>query len=132
MLVACEVGMAVRSYRELDVWRESMVWVKRVYALTRTLPDTEKFGLVSQMQCAAVSVPANIAEGAAREHTGDYLRFVSIALGSLAEVETMIQLCVDLQYVKSELCDDLQRKGDEIGRMLRGLQKSLRQRKASH
>ena len=108
-----------------------MAWVKRVYALSHQLPDSERFGLISQLQRAAVSVPANIAEGAARDHTGDYLRHLSFALGSLAEVETLIQLAIDLNYTSSTLCEDLFRTSDEIGKMLRGLQKSLKHRQAT-
>lgn len=99
--------MSVRSYRELDVWQRSMDLVSRVYRLSATLPDDEKFGLISQMRRAAVSVPTNIAEGAAREHTGDYLRFVSIALGSLAEVETLIEVAINLAYVEPHRCTEL-------------------------
>lgn len=121
----------IKSYRDLEVWRESMAWVKRVYALSHKLPDNERFGLISQLQRAAVSVPANIAEGAARDHTGDYLRHLSFAMGSLAEVETLIQLAIELDYTTHKLCEDLFRKSDEIGRMLRGLQKSLKKRQAT-
>ena len=102
-----------------------MAWVRRVYELSKVLPDSERFGLISQMQRAAVSVPANIAEGANRLHKGDFLRHISFALGSLAEAETLIQLAIDLQYVSADRCTDLLEKSDQIGRMLRGLQKSL-------
>lgn len=108
-----------------------MTWVTRVYALSYTLPNSERFGLTSQLQRAAVSVPANIAEGAARDHTGDYLRHLSFAMGSLAEVETLIQLAVDLGHTSTARCEDLFRKSDEIGRMLRGLQKALKNRQAN-
>ena len=111
-----------------------MGWVKRIYALTKHLPTDERFGLITQLQRAAVSVPANIAEGAAREHTGDYLRFISIAMGSLAEVETLIPLCIELDYVEVDRCSNLLETSDELGKMLRGLQKSLKQKreKPSH
>jgi four helix bundle protein len=122
----------IKSYRDLEVWRVSMAWVKRVYALSHTLPDNERFGLISQVQRAAVSVPANIAEGAARNHTGDYLRHLSFAMGSLAESETLIQLAIELDYTPAERCEELLQKGDEIGRMLRGLQKSLKHRQATN
>lgn len=114
-----------KSYKELDVWQESMLWVRRVYELSKVLPDSERFGLISQMQRSSVSVPANIAEGANRLHTGDFVRHISFAMGSLAETETLIQLAIDLEYVSGIRCTDLLEKADQIGRMLRGLQKSL-------
>ncbi|MEM1098545.1 MAG: four helix bundle protein [Planctomycetota bacterium] len=120
----------VTSYRDLEVWQLSMAWVVRIYRLADTLPDDERFGLQSQLRRAAVSVPANIAEGAGRDHTGDYLRHVSIAMGSLAEVETLIQIAIDLEYAPATRCDDLLETSQQIGRMLRGLQKSLKRRRS--
>lgn len=128
-LVADGSTMSIKSYRDLEVWQRSMAWVKRIYKLTNQLPSNERFGLTSQMQRAAVSVPANIAEGATREHTGDYLRFVSIARGSLAEVETMILLCIELEYVPCDRCKELLNESEEISKMLAGLQRSLKSRK---
>ncbi|MEP7233814.1 MAG: four helix bundle protein [Ignavibacteriota bacterium] len=75
----------IRSYRDLHVWKKSMELVKQIYVLTRQFPPEEKYGLKSQIQRATVSVPANIAEGHGRSHLGDYLRFLSIAKGSLSE-----------------------------------------------
>ena len=83
-----------RSYRRLTVWQKSMDLVDAVYTLTGTMPDTEKFGLISQTQRAAVSIPANIAEGYGRTHKGDYLRHLSFARGSLMELETLLTIAV--------------------------------------
>lgn len=80
--------MPLKSYRELDVWNTAVELVVEVYQLTRTWPADERFGLTSQIRRAATSIPANIAEGYARSHRGDYLRFLSAARGSAAEVET--------------------------------------------
>ena len=77
--------MALRSYRELEVWQRAMDLVEAVYHLTEYFPGEEKFGLTSQIRRAAVSIPANIAEGYGRSHRGDYLRHLSIAKGSLSE-----------------------------------------------
>jgi four helix bundle protein len=81
-----------RPHERLDVWQDAMSLVEAVYRMTAQFPDSERFGLVSQMRRAAVSVPSNIAEGAARRSTSEYLRFLSIARGSLAELDTQIQI----------------------------------------
>ena len=78
------------NYKNLIVWQKSSVLVKQIYLLTQKFPPEEKFGLISQMQRAVVSVPSNIAEGPARRTTGDYIRFVSTVEGSLAELETQL------------------------------------------
>ena len=114
------------DHRQLDVWQEAMAWVSRVYRLTKTLPDHERFGLISQLQRASVSVPSNIAEGAARDSTKDFLRHLSIAQGSLAETETLIVLAIQLEYQAQDRCDDLLEKTTQIGKMLSGLQRSLK------
>jgi four helix bundle protein len=76
----------VRTHRDLNVWKESMNLVKQVYSLTQSFPKEEIYGLVSQMKRAAVSIPSNIAEGAARSSSTDFVRFLYIAMGSLAEL----------------------------------------------
>lgn len=80
--------MGVQGFRELRVWQAGMELVEGVYGLTRAFPKHELYGLAGQLQRAAVSVPANIAEGHTRHHLGEYLHHLSIARGSLAEVET--------------------------------------------
>lgn len=79
-------------HTELQVWKRSMDLVEQVYHLTATLPDREKFGIISQMNRAAISIPANIAEGAGRASIKEYLRFLHIATGSASELETLLQL----------------------------------------
>lgn len=117
--------MQVNSYRELKVWRLGMELAKEVYRLTRTFPKHEVYGLSSQMQRAAVSVPANIAEGHAKTSTREFLRHVSIAHGSLAELETHPILAESLEYCQREECSPLLNKCAEEGRMLNGLRRSL-------
>jgi len=80
----------MKTHRDLDVWRLGIDLSERVYSLTREFPDQERFGLSSQMRRAAVSIPTNIAEGAARDTVKDYRRFLFIARGSLAELETLV------------------------------------------
>ncbi len=116
----------VRSYRDLKVWEKSMDLVFESYRVSRLLPKAEMFGLISQIQRAAVSVPANIAEGHGREHIGDYLRHLSIASGSLMELEThmliITRLYISMDEVKCAL--DMVR---EVDRMLSGLTKKLKE-----
>lgn len=88
-----------KSYTELDVWMQSRQLTKRVYEVTRQFPKEELFGLTNQLRRAAVSVPSNIAEGCGRQHTRDTLQFLSIARGSLFEVETQLYLAFDLSYL---------------------------------
>lgn len=102
--------------------------VEEIYSLTKSFPKEEMYGLTSQLRRAAVSVPANIAEGNGRETTRDYLRFLSITIGSLCEVETLLQVGLRLGYVNRPKIEKLIDILAEEGRMLRGLQKSLRLR----
>ncbi len=105
--------MAVSNYKELRIWQEGRTIVKCVYDLTRNFPVAEKFGLCTQMQRAAISIPSNIAEGFTRRHKKEYMQFLYIALGSCAELDTQCMLAVDLQYCSAgeiqPLLDDLQR-----------------------
>lgn len=99
---------------------------ERTYRLTKDFPDDERFGLISQIRRAAVSAPANIAEGNAHDSTKEYLRHLSIAVGSLAEVETFLDLFIRLRYGNPTYINELSDRIGEERRMLRGLQRSLR------
>lgn len=118
----------IDSFRDLKVWQLAMELTERIYTMTKTFPDDEKYGLTSQLWRAIISVPANIAEGHARKSTKEYLRFLSIAVGSLAEVETFVELAIRLQYVNKERTTPLLESIGEERRMLRGLQRSLEAR----
>jgi four helix bundle protein len=120
----------VRSYRDLLVWQRAMDLALAVYALSRSFPEGVRFALVSQLRRAAVSVPSNIAEGHARSSTRDFLRFLSIAAGSLAEIETQRLLSHRLDYVDAQRMNVTLKDADELGRMIRGLQASLSSRLA--
>lgn len=91
-----------RAHHDLQVWQLGMRLVKDIYALTAGFPDHERFGLCSQMQRAAVSIPSNIAEGAARSGDREFLQFLSIARGSLSELETQVMICSELAYVRED------------------------------
>lgn len=121
----------IRSHRDLTVWQKGMDIAEKVYNLTNDFPKHEVYGLTSQIRRAAVSVPANIAEGNARNSTKDYLRFLSIAIGSLAEVETYIELSRRLAYRTPTQVAPLVEMIGEERRMLRGLQCSLDAKLAS-
>ncbi len=118
--------MTVESYRELVVWQKSIELAERIYAVSKRFPKEESYGLTSQMRRAAVSVPSNIAEGAAREGTGEFLQFLSTARGSLAELETQLVLAERLGYLPTAQVRELEKMCDEISRMLSGLRKSLK------
>jgi four helix bundle protein len=118
----------IRNYRDLAVWQLGMEITVKVYEATKEFPTDERFGLTSQLQGAAASVPANIAEGHARSSTKDYLRFVAIAIGSLAETATFIELAGRLNYGTIEDLRRIFEMTTEERRMLRALQKSLRRR----
>ncbi len=116
----------IKSYRDLRVWQEAMVLVEMTYELTATLPANERFGLVSQMNRAAVSVPANIAEGHGSKHRGVYLNHLSISRGSLTELETYFELAVRLRMLKQECVAKAQNQSEVVGRLLGALIRALR------
>ncbi len=88
----------VSTHKDLDVWKLSIQFVKEVYQLTVQFPSEEKFGLITQIRRAAISIPSNIAEGAARNSVKDYIRFLYISLGSLSELETQLIIAGELGY----------------------------------
>ena len=114
-----------RSYQDLEVWQKGMSLVGDVYRATSGFPAEERFGLASQMRRAAISVPSNLAEGHARSGRREFRHFVSITMGSVAELETQIILSTDLDYLESTKKSDLLDQLDTIGKMLRGLHGSL-------
>jgi four helix bundle protein len=115
----------VKSYKDLVLWQKGMDMTESVYRVSGELPVDERFGLISQLRRAAVSVPSNIAEGHQRSSTKDFLRFLSIASGSLAEVETLVELAFRLHSIHTTSVAEVAGQADEMGRMLRSLQKRL-------
>ena len=120
---------SVKSYRDLEVWKKSIDLAEWIYRVSKTFPPDERFGLTSQIRRAAVSVPANIAEGAARTGTGEFLQFLSVASGSLAEVETFLVLAQRLKWIPDQTIRELEAQATEISRMLGGLKRSLQSRR---
>ena len=118
-------GARIVSFRDLDAWQEAMLLAEQVYLLVAQLPAEERFGLISQLKRAAVSVPSNIAEGHARGATKEFSRYISIARGSMAELETQMELAVRVGLLPQTSIDPLLLRCDKLGRILRGLRKSL-------
>ena len=119
---------AIKSYRDLEVWKQSMDLVEECYRLSDRFPRSEEFGLRAQIRRSAVSVPSNVAEGNGRATTGDYLRHLSIAHGSLMELETQFLIAGRLSYVDAASVDGVLVRMDGIGRMLTSLARRLRER----
>lgn len=115
--------MEIKTFRDLIAWQRAMQLAKKVYQATSVMPDSEKFGLTSQMRRAAVSIPSNIAEGHGRQSLPDYVRFLKMARGSLMELQTQLILAEDLGFlqVRPDLTDLLA----ETDRVLQGLIRSL-------
>jgi len=116
----------LRSFQDLEVWKKSIDLAERVYSASKSWPADERFGLVQQARRAAASVAANIAEGAGRRGQREFLHFLSIAGGSLAETRTYLILAERLNYVEKAELLRLQDLASEVSRMLHGLSKSLR------
>ena len=117
--------MKVKNYQELIVWQKAMDLVEDVYKSSRDFPREEIYALTSQIRRAAVSIPSNIAEGQGRRTTLDFLRHLSIAYGSLREVETQILIARRLRYVTQTRVDEVMDFAGEVGRLLNGLMNSL-------
>ncbi len=116
----------IRNYRQLIVWQKAMQLAERIYRVVEKLPDEERFGLSYQLRKCAVSIPSNIAEGHTRRSTREYLRFISIALGSIAEAETQLLLAARLGMVKPEQTASIEDLMVEVGKMLRAIQGKLK------
>lgn len=115
----------VLSYKDLEVWRKSMDLVVECYQISNKFPKSEMYGLSSQLQRAAVSIPSNIAEGQQRQHSKEFLQHLSIAYGSLAELETHIEIAGRLSYINEIQQSGLLSKTAELGKMINGLKKSI-------
>ena len=123
--------MTVKNYQDLIGWQKAMDLVEVVYHLTKRFPSEELYGLTSQVRRAAVSVPSNIAEGQGRNSTNEFARFLSIAHGSLREVETQILIAVRLKYLQESDANQAIQLCGETGRILNGLMNSLKKVKDS-
>ena len=121
--------MIVRGYRDLMVWQKAMDLVVACYEITKCFPKQELYGLSSQLQRAAVSIPANIAEGNGRQHTMEFIQHLSIANGSLTELETHLQIAQRLQYINQSKLNRFLEQTEEIAKMINALKQSLKKNK---
>ncbi len=121
-----EKGVKSRSYRDLEVWKSSITFVKEIYLLTSQFPPAELYGLTGQIRRAAVSIPSNIAEGQGRNSGKEFRQFLGIALGSVAEVETQLIIAKEITYLNFEELNPLLERIDHIRKMLKGLSNSLK------
>lgn len=120
--------MKVQSYRDLVAWQKSMDLAVAIHRVAISFPRSELFGLTSQLNRAAVSIPSNIAEGHGRRTTNDYIHFLTISRGSLNEVETQLTLAHRYDYISEAVHCDLLELCAEVGRILSGLIESLKRR----
>lgn len=117
------------DHKDLDVWKKSIEFVTTAYNETVKFPDIEKFGLISQIRRAAVSIPTNIAEGAARNYDKEFIQFLYIALGSLSELETLFLVSKNLRYITSGDSEKMIKELIDIKKLIIGLIKYLKTKK---
>lgn len=123
--------VSVKNYRELKVWQRSFALANTTFKITENFPQQQRFGLATQMQRSSVSVPSNIAEGFNCRSTKEYLHFLSIALGSLAELKTQTMIASAQGFILEQMADNLLQEMDEIGKMLRVLMQRLQEKSAA-
>lgn len=117
--------MSERAHTKLEVWKKAVELVTEIYRLTNKYPQSERYGLMSQMKRAAVSVPSNIAEGVARKTTNEYIQFVYMVRGSASELDTQIEISKNLGYIEEEKYREIISELNRISRMLSGLIRAL-------
>lgn len=115
----------MKPHRNLKAWSDSISLIKEIYLITKSFPKEELFGITSQMRRAALSIPLNIAEGAARTSKKEFVRFLDIAIGSIAELDTLFIVSVDLELLSDEEFHLLNEKLDLIGKLIYGLKRKL-------
>ena len=124
--------MAIESYKDLDVWQVAMTLAQECYLLTTRFPKDEMYGMAAQIRRAAVSIPANIAEGYGRDQTGSFVQFLRIAQGSARELETHLILAERIRLVDQQAVTPLQELCERVSKMLRSLIRSLEARRANN
>lgn len=117
--------MKTSDYKELQVWQKAMDLVVEVYNIIKLLPKEEMYGISDQIRRSAVSIPSNIAEGQSRNSAKEFIQFLSIARGSLAELETQFLICVKVNMLSNDKIDNILISTKEIGKMIKGLMNKL-------
>jgi four helix bundle protein len=115
----------IKSFRDLHIWDKGIELVKNIYKGTQNFPKQEIYGLTSQIRRAAISIPSNIAEGHIRQYQTEFRQFLSVALGSLAELGTQIVISRELNYISNEKFQNLIEQMDSLCKMIRGLIKKI-------
>jgi four helix bundle protein len=116
----------MKTHKDLDVWKFAIDFVTNIYKATAQFPSEEKFGLMSQLRRASVTIPSNIAEGAARNHPKEFIQFLYIALSSAAEIETQLIICKNLNLIDEQIIIKLLSELETIAKMLNGLINSIK------
>lgn len=120
------MGNSIKPHKRLDVWDKAIDLTVDIYRISETFPRTEVYGLTSQMRRASISVPSNIAEGAARQTKREFINYLHMAQGSLSELDTQLVIASRLQYIPMDTYKETENKMESISKMLTGLIKSLR------
>ena len=120
------MGNGIRNFKDLTIWKRSIGLAKEIYLISETFPKTELYGLTTQLRHAAISIPSNIAEGHTRRHTKEFRQFLHVALGSLAEVETLLVLAIELKFIQQESAVPLQKEIEELSKMTNALLSKLK------
>jgi four helix bundle protein len=115
----------IKTHKDLDVWKKGVVFVIEIYKITEQFPKSEVYGLSSQIRRASLSIPTNIAEGFGRNHKKELLQFLNIAMGSAAEIDTLLLISKELKYLTNVNYSELSELLDHISRMLKNLSKSI-------
>ena len=117
--------MRTSDYKELQVWQKAMDLVVEIYKISKLLPKEETYGISDQIRRSAVSIPSNIAEGQSRNSTKEFIQFLSIARGSLAELETQLLICIKVNMLSEDNITEAQNITTEVGKMIKGLMNKL-------
>jgi four helix bundle protein len=115
----------MKTHKDLNVWQKSIEFVTELYEITAKFPSNELYGMVSQIRRASVSIPANLAEGAARNHRKEFIQFIGIAIGSASELETLLLISSNLKYLSEETYKKSNLELERIMKMLTNLQRAL-------
>ncbi|QUW01818.1 four helix bundle protein [Chloracidobacterium sp. MS 40/45] len=123
--------MSFHDYRDLEVWQKAILVAKQIYLLSEGFPPSERYGLTSQMRRAAVSIPANIAEGWGRRYTTEFIQFLRYANGSRTELETLLMIGVEINLTRQEAVQPILEELQTLGRQINNLERSLQRKKNS-
>ncbi|PCJ66871.1 MAG: hypothetical protein COA58_05310 [Bacteroidetes bacterium] len=119
--------MKKHNFKNLQVWQKARVLNKEIYQITKAFPDDERFGLISQLRRASISVMANLAEGSGRKTAKDFGHFITMSYGSALEIESLLIASLDLGHLNDENFKQLEEQINEVQRMLNGLANSIKQ-----